>query len=302
MNISEVVSIARRVHDAESMNWGPTSTRNGRNADWLRIIGIVHHGHPNYNRTPDPQWHAKDAGGGRPQSDDAIVSMPSRTSYDCVLGTGGPNYSFIDNPHGEVLGPEQNVWAPPVPPGSGGVAPSVPVSDLWTAAHQAIRARMPSASTQMIAEQMAYSFPHQRWGQKRADPGRPVSGDVIALDHDGRLYGVRVVPVTAGAPFDITGQTFVAVSAVNHLAEPVPEPEPNPTPVPTPPAQTLLLTDIAALIAPLAASVVAQSALIEALRSEQGAIHEQLAAGFDIDAKAPYLGKITGTVRPKARE
>lgn len=117
MDIHEVVRLAKRVHDAEGYNLGTGSTREYRNAFWARAIGIVHHGHPSYNPTPDPQWHIKDAGGGRPQSDDVAVSMPSRRHWDCIPNAGRDDYRFEAN-GGEVLGPEQNVFAPPVPSGA----------------------------------------------------------------------------------------------------------------------------------------------------------------------------------------
>lgn len=118
MNIQDVVGIAQRVHDAERMNFGASSSREERNRNWARIIGIVHWGHATYNPTPDPQWHIKNAGGGRPQSDDVAVSMPSRHFWDCIPGSGANGYSFRASGDHGPLSSEQHVYAPPRPDGA----------------------------------------------------------------------------------------------------------------------------------------------------------------------------------------
>jgi hypothetical protein len=128
MEIDDIVALAERVHDAEGINLGASSTREYRNAFWARVIGIVHHGHREYNRAPDPRWHIKSAGGGRPQSDDVVVLMPSREYWDCIPSAGADGYSFRATYHG-ALEAGQDVYAPPVPSGPAPVPvpPSPPV-------------------------------------------------------------------------------------------------------------------------------------------------------------------------------
>jgi hypothetical protein len=79
-----------------------------------------------------------------------------------------------------------------------GKSTAPPVDAGWTLAHAAILAQAPSfATAQQVAEQLAFSFPGERWGLKSADPSRPVSEDVIARQFaDGRLVGYRVIPPT----------------------------------------------------------------------------------------------------------
>lgn len=117
MTIHEFVDLAKRVHDAERMNFGASSTREQRNYQWARIVGIARFGHPSYNPKPDNQWNIKAAGGGRPQSDDVVVSLPSRQYWDCIPSAGADGYRFEASPGG-VLPGEQDVYAPPVPSGS----------------------------------------------------------------------------------------------------------------------------------------------------------------------------------------
>lgn len=120
MTITELVEMAERIHDTEGHNLGSNSTRETRNAFWMRIIGCAHFGHPVYNLTPDPRWHVKDAGGGRPMSDDTAVLMPSREAWDCIPGAGSNGYRFEADAIG-VLPSVQHVYAPTRPSGSGAV-------------------------------------------------------------------------------------------------------------------------------------------------------------------------------------
>ena len=237
MTIQDVVAIAQRIHDAEGVNLGAGSTREYRNAFWARAIGIVHHGHATYNPTPDPQWHIKDGGNGRPQSDDVVVSMPSRQYWDCIPGAGATGYSFrAQGP--EILPGDQNVYPPPIPAGGGGVV-TPPGPSAWTAAHSARLAQLPP-DTKVIAEDFAFAFPSESWGQKKADPSRPVSSDVIARQLGGNLEGYRVVPKPSGVPqaFNLAGQVFVSVTPTNHLSG-QPGPVPVPPVTPPPPARPI---------------------------------------------------------------
>jgi hypothetical protein len=117
-NINDFIVLAKRIHDAEEMDFGSSSTRDSRNRQWARIVGIAHHGHPVYNPTPDPRWHLKNGGGGRPQSDDVVVLMPERAFWDCIVSAGTKDYYFHVGGHADPLPPEQEVYPPPVPDGS----------------------------------------------------------------------------------------------------------------------------------------------------------------------------------------
>jgi hypothetical protein len=126
MDIHGVIGIMKRVHDKEGWNLGSASTREQRNYFLERVCGIVHWGHAEYNPAPDPQWHCKDAdgpAGGRPPSDDVVVSMPSRTMYDCIPGCGADGYRFSPS-HGELLDTAQYVFVPVMPKATDG--PNVP--------------------------------------------------------------------------------------------------------------------------------------------------------------------------------
>lgn len=124
MTIDDIIAIAQRVHDAERMHFGASSTRQQRNEHWARIIGIVHHGHPAYNPTPDARWCLKDpdGDGARPQSDDVVVFAPTREFWDCIPGAGADGYRFQATYEGP-LPMEQFVYAPPRPADSGVVLP-----------------------------------------------------------------------------------------------------------------------------------------------------------------------------------
>ena len=121
MDINGVIDVAERV-DPGARSFKAGSTRETRNQKWAYIIGCVYHGHPQFNPHPDPQWHIKDAGGGRPQSDDVTVSMPSRDFWDCIPGSGSDSAHFADH-YGGTLSYDQNVYPPPVPAGGGTVPP-----------------------------------------------------------------------------------------------------------------------------------------------------------------------------------
>jgi hypothetical protein len=123
MTAEQIAALAKRVHDEERWNLGASSTRDTRNQYWARVVGIVHHGHPRYNDSPDPRWHLKSAGNGRPQSDDVAVLMPSRQYWDFIGGVGADGYTFRAGAHPEPLEASQSVFPPPVPAGGGGVEP-----------------------------------------------------------------------------------------------------------------------------------------------------------------------------------
>ena len=75
-NISEneALQIIRSVHDQERWNLGSSSSREKRVEFLHRAVAVLHYGHPRFNaQGPDSNWCVKDAGGGRPPSDDVLV-------------------------------------------------------------------------------------------------------------------------------------------------------------------------------------------------------------------------------------
>ena len=122
MDINQLVTMAKTIHDVEGYNLGASSTRDYRNAFWARAIGCAYWGHPTYNKNPDTQWNLKKAGQGSPQSDDVATSLPSRSAWDCIPGAGADGYHFEADYIG-ILPPEQVVYAPPKPDSGGAVIP-----------------------------------------------------------------------------------------------------------------------------------------------------------------------------------
>lgn len=98
------------------------------------------------------------------------------------------------------------------------------------------------AWTTQLCQQVAWSVPDQGYGAKRADPGRPLSKDVLAQQTATGLIGWDVLigagtgrPAVIGAPgesLDLTGQAFVEVLGINWLGAPAPGPGPEPDPEP----------------------------------------------------------------------
>lgn len=94
--------------------------------------------------------------------------------------------------------------------------------------------------TKQLAEQFAYTFPAAGWGTKSGGNGRPPSTDVICTRAPFVGYDVLVSQGTPEQslakypePLDLSGQTFIPVSPVNHLgAAPVPVPPPVGYPYP----------------------------------------------------------------------
>jgi hypothetical protein len=198
----------------------------------------------------------KTAGGSNVEgyADDAIVyGQGNNNVIDLVGSAGVPGASVYwgtaDN--AGTIGHQRrasDIWEAPQPltaamlaylkPGSQTTpAPTPFPSGAWTPAHAAVLTRFRAdAPTREVAEQFAFSFPGESWGQKAATPDRPLSGDVIARRYDdGRLVGFRVVPPSAHPmQFDLAGQHFVPVARVDHLgmgtAPPVPPVEPGPSP------------------------------------------------------------------------
>ena len=128
MTITEIVEIAKTIHDAEGWHLGLESTREERNQFWERVIGCVYWGHPIYNVTPDTHWLLKDPDGpqgSHPTSDDVTVYMPGRIAFDCIIGAGGADYKFqASEPF--VLPEDQYIFVPSTPVFSIDEKPPVP--------------------------------------------------------------------------------------------------------------------------------------------------------------------------------
>jgi hypothetical protein len=113
ISVQEAQQIIKSVHDAERWDLGSSSTRESRIAFIQRAVAVVHYGHSRFNpRGPDSNWCIKDAGGGRPISDDVIVRCNSRDAYDLIGGAGANGYSWHIDPIG-TLPSVQNVFPPP---------------------------------------------------------------------------------------------------------------------------------------------------------------------------------------------
>jgi hypothetical protein len=188
MNITELVSMAQRIHDVEGYNLGTASTRDYRNAFWARVIGCAYHGHPVYNQTPDRQWHLKNGGSGRPQTDDVATSMPSRAYWDCIGGVGLDGYRFGAQGHGEPLPLDQNVYAPPVPAGAGSGGGGTPIEPPPTTPPGLTRAEVQAMIDASIAPLPKY-------------------GDRLAL----RAHAGKVLCAEGGGPTE-DGEAFVLTS------------------------------------------------------------------------------------------
>lgn len=292
MEPNDIAALAQRIHDVERWYLGARSTRETRNKFWAFVVGVVHHGHPVYNPTPDRRWHLKSGGGGRPQSDDVAVRMPDRHYWDFIGGVGADGYTFGASADHGPLPMEQPVFPPPMPEG-GVISTPVQPSEFWTPAHAALHARLAGSSVQIIAEQFAYSFPGENWAMKRASASRPVSSNTIARKVPGGwLFGVQVVPtvfVHGRLPQD---QVLEPTAAVNHLGDPVGPPpvEPPQTPV-QPPAATVVD------LAPVLEAIAALSLKVD--RQRQEVLDAVKGQSYDIDASAGYLGRVRGTIKPQ---
>ena len=114
ISIGEAVSIARLVHDGLGFDLGWASTRDERIEFWEAAVAVIHHGHPVYNPLGgDPGWCIKNAGDGRPTTDDVIVRCDSREAWDCIGGAGAEGYDFAASPIG-LLPYGQEVFAPSI--------------------------------------------------------------------------------------------------------------------------------------------------------------------------------------------
>ncbi len=109
----EAVGIIINIHNTLRIDLGSRSTRDYRIAFLNASVAAIHYGHPRFNAAgPDPNWCVKDAGGGRPQSDDVLVVCSTRDAWDLIGGAGANGYSFHEDYLGR-LPSIQNVYPPP---------------------------------------------------------------------------------------------------------------------------------------------------------------------------------------------
>jgi hypothetical protein len=113
ISTSEALAIIKSIHDAEGWNLGSRSSRDQRISFLWRAVATLHYGHSRWNpKGPDTDWCVKDAGGGRPPSDDVLVRCKSREAYDLISGAGADGYRFHIDSIG-FLDSGQNVYPPP---------------------------------------------------------------------------------------------------------------------------------------------------------------------------------------------
>jgi hypothetical protein len=113
IGVNEAAAIIIDVHNRLRYDLGSGSSREQRVAFLWTAVAIIHFGHPVFNPAGgDPNWCVKDAGGGRPPSDDVLVQCGSRDAWDLIGGAGANGYFWHLDYLGR-LGGEQNVYAPP---------------------------------------------------------------------------------------------------------------------------------------------------------------------------------------------
>jgi hypothetical protein len=180
IGLNEAFGIILAVHNGERWNLGSASTREQRVEFLWRAVGIIHFGHPIYNPAGgDRDWCVKDAGGGRPPSDDVLVTCGSRDAWDLIGGAGANGYSFHLDYLGR-LGSDQNVYPPPVP-GGGGVAtlppdPNRPALPDVRGLIQSINAERPELLRSQSCPQ-GLKYINNPWQDFILDRLRAVTGD-----------------------------------------------------------------------------------------------------------------------------
>jgi hypothetical protein len=112
ISFNEAFSIIVAIHDGMRVNLGSRSSRDYRVNFLFGAVAAIHYGHPRWNPGgPDTNWCVKDAGGGRPPSDDVLVRCSTREAWDLIISAGGDGYHW----HADYLGalPSiQNVYSP----------------------------------------------------------------------------------------------------------------------------------------------------------------------------------------------
>ena len=89
----EALGIIIRIHNELRIDLGSRSSREFRVDFLFAAVAAIHYGHPRFNPAgPDPSWCVKDAGAGRPPSDDVLVLCQSRDAWDLIGGAGANGY------------------------------------------------------------------------------------------------------------------------------------------------------------------------------------------------------------------
>ncbi len=115
IGFSEAYNIIVNIHNRGGFNLGGSSTRDYRVNFLFGAVAAIHYGHARWNpQGPDSNWCVKDAGGGRPPSDDVLVRCSTREAWDLISSAGANGYAFHTDYLG-ILPSEQNVY----PPGRG---------------------------------------------------------------------------------------------------------------------------------------------------------------------------------------
>lgn len=110
----EAYDIIINIHNTLRIDLGSRSSREFRIAFLNAAVAAIHYGHPRFNAAgPDPSWCVKDAGGGRPQSDDVLALCHSRDAWDLIASAGANGYFFHTDYLGKLPG-FQNIYPPPV--------------------------------------------------------------------------------------------------------------------------------------------------------------------------------------------
>lgn len=113
ISFNEAWNIITTIHNVLGIDLGSRSTRDYRIAFLNAAVAAIHYGHPRFNPAgPDTAWCVKDAGGGRPQSDDVLAQCRTREAWDLISGAGANGYAFHRDYLG-VLPSIQNVYPPP---------------------------------------------------------------------------------------------------------------------------------------------------------------------------------------------
>ncbi len=112
IGFEEAYQMIIAIHNGGRFNLGSSSTRDYRVNFLFGAVAAIHYGHPRWNPAgPDTRWCVKDAGGGRPPSDDVLVRCDTREAWDLISGAGANGYAFHRDYLG-ILPSEQNVYRP----------------------------------------------------------------------------------------------------------------------------------------------------------------------------------------------
>lgn len=113
IQVGEAIDIIINIHNVLRVDLGTGDSGHRYRQEFFgAAVAAIHYGHPRFNpRGPDPSWCIKDAGGGRPVSDETLVLCRSREAWDVIGGNGGRGYFFKQDYLG-VLPPIQNVYPP----------------------------------------------------------------------------------------------------------------------------------------------------------------------------------------------